>query len=44
MPSHANILTWKIPWTEEPGVAHTESGMTEHTHTVVASNPHKAGT
>ena len=41
--SHASILTWKIPWTEEPGVAHKESGMTEHTHTV-ASNPHKAGT
>ena len=38
MATHSSILTWKIPWTEEPGRLHivhgaTESEMTEHTHT-----------
>ena len=32
--THSNILTWKFPWTEEPGglqiVRH--DGATEHTH------------
>ena len=23
MATHSNILAWKIPWTEEPGVGHS---------------------
>ena len=33
MATHASILAWKIPWTEEPGgLVHgvAESDMTEH--------------
>ena len=33
MATHSSILTWKIPWTEEPGglqfMGHRESDMTE---------------
>ena len=36
MSSHSSILTWEIPWTEEPGglqfMRSQESDMTEHTH------------
>ena len=35
MATHANILAWKIPWTEEPGgLVHrfAESDMTEHAY------------
>ena len=34
METHSSILTWEIPWTEEPGELQSmgkESGMTEHT-------------
>ena len=36
--NHSSILTWKIPWTEEPGGLQTmrglkESDPTEHIHT-----------
>ena len=38
MATHSSILAWRIPWTEEPGglqsTGRTESGMTEHTHTL----------
>ena len=37
MATHSSILTWEIPWTEEPGCK--ESDMTEHTHTF--RNKHK---
>ena len=34
MATHASILAWEIPWTEEPGqlqsMGHKESEMTEH--------------
>ena len=30
MATHSSILSWKIPWTEEAGVA--ESDMTEYGH------------
>ena len=41
MAPHSSILTWKIPWTEEPGglqsMGHKESDTTDrrsaHTHT-----------
>ena len=35
MATHASILAWKIPWTEELGRrwSHKESDTTEHTHT-----------
>ena len=42
MATHSNILTWRIPWTEEPGgpqsmgsqsVGHNR--VTEHTHTLL---------
>ena len=39
MTTHSSILTWRIPWTEEPGEllcpkGHKESDMTERlTHT-----------
>ena len=33
MTTHSSILTWEIPWTEEPGglqsVGHKDSDMTE---------------
>ena len=33
--TQSNILTWKIPWTEEPGglqsMGHKDLDMTEHT-------------
>ena len=33
MATHSNILSWRIPWTEEPGglqsMGHKESDMTE---------------
>ena len=35
MATHASILAWKIPWTEEPGgLVHgfAESDMTEHAY------------
>ena len=36
--TYSNILTWKIPWTEESGELHSpwgpiESDTTEHIHT-----------
>ena len=37
--THSSILTWRIPWTEEPGGLHSiplwvaESDMTEPTNT-----------
>ena len=38
--TYSSILTWEIPWTEEPGGSmghspwgHKESDMNEHTHT-----------
>ena len=38
MATHSSILAWRIPWTEEPGGLHRESGTTEHTsHTHTAS-------
>ena len=27
MATHSNILTWKIPWMEEPGRQHTAHGV-----------------
>ena len=40
MATYSSILTWEIPWTEEPGGSmghspwgHKESDMNEHTHT-----------
>ena len=36
MATQANILAWKIPWTEEPDSlqygGHKESDVTEHAH------------
>ena len=36
MATHSSILTWKIPWTEEPGGLQSmgckESDTTEHSH------------
>ena len=38
MATHSNILTWTVPWTEEPSVSspwdHKELDTTEHTHRV----------
>ena len=35
MATHSSILTWRIPWTEEPSrpqsMGHKESDTTEHT-------------
>ena len=30
MATNFSILTWKIPWTEEPGELHTVHGVTEN--------------
>ena len=27
--THSNILAWKSPWTEEPGMLHTVHGVAE---------------
>ena len=39
MATHFSILTWKVPWTEEPGVHspwdHKELDTTEHAHRVI---------
>ena len=36
MATHSRILTWKIPWTEQPGgiqsTGHKELDTTEHAH------------
>ena len=38
MATQSSILAWRIPWTEEPGGLHRESGTTEHiAHTHTAS-------
>ena len=29
MATHFGILTWRIPWTEEPGGLHTVHGVTK---------------
>ena len=35
MARHSSILAWRIPWTEEPGVAASDmTEVTEHTHTL----------
>ena len=39
MATISSILTWKIPWTEEPGelqsMGHKVWDVTEHTHTYI---------
>ena len=39
MATHFSILTWTVPWTEEPGVHspwdHKELDTTEHAHRVI---------
>ena len=32
MALHSSILTWKIPWTEEPGGLHTVHGVARVGH------------
>ena len=29
MATHSSVLTWEIPWTEEPGRLHTDHGVKE---------------
>ena len=40
MATHSSILSWEIPWTEEPGglqsMGHKELDTTEHTYTHAA--------
>ena len=31
MATHSSILTWEIPWTEEPGRLHTVLGVAKQT-------------
>ena len=41
MATHCSILSWRIPWTEEPGGPCKESDMTEvtqHTHSTSFSS------
>ena len=42
MATHASILAWRIPWTEEPdgSQGHKESDMTEHTRTHIYTVTH----
>ena len=47
MATHFSILTWRIPWTEEPGGLHTVHGVPKswtrlsmHTHTLPGDLPH----
>ena len=32
MPSHSNILAWKVPWTEEPGGLQSTGSQKKQTH------------
>ena len=48
MATHTSILSWRIPWTEEPGGLRSwgrrESDTTEHTHAVCSAKtlePHE---
>ena len=38
MATHSNILAWRIPWTEEPGVK-WETGRTAVLHAPVTARP-----
>ena len=47
MATHFSILTWRIPWTEEPGGLHAVHGVTKsrtrlsvHTRTLQGNLPH----
>ena len=48
MATHSSILTWRIPWTEEPGGLYSSWGrkesdvteVTEHTHTHTHTHTH----
>ena len=33
MATHSTILAWRIPWTEEPGVAKSQTQFSEHSLT-----------
>ena len=33
MTTHASILAWEIPWTEEPGELHTVHGVAKELDT-----------
>ena len=35
MATHSSVLTWEIPWTEEPSQRVKHDLATEHAHTVV---------
>ena len=42
MATRFSILAWRIPWTEEPGVAKSQRQLSnEHTHTHRHTNTHK---
>ena len=46
MATHSSILTWRIPWTEEPGGLHSPQGRTESDMTEAGYNlagPNQAG-
>ena len=42
MATHSSILTWKIPWTEEPGGLHNPGGRKRVDHDL-ATNQQQTG-
>ena len=33
MAAHSSILSWRVPWTEEPGGLHTVHGVAKNSDT-----------
>ena len=33
MATHSSILAWRVPWTEEPGVTKSQTGLKQRTRT-----------
>ena len=38
--THSSILAWRIPWTEEPGVAKSRTRLSDFTHTHTHTHTH----
>ena len=41
MGTHASILAWRIPWTEEPGGLHPMESQSDVTYQLSNDNKHK---
>ena len=43
MATHASILAWRIPWTEEPGGLESMHGVSKESDTTEGHPPQKGG-